>query len=83
MEGFRFMFYSSQIIMIGRRQTIFSTPYFQFENNFHFLFVYVMNTCDDLLYLPSWHHGKQCQMSWKSHGILVLDVRGCDKTVVI
>ena len=37
--------------MLGRRQTIFLTPHLQFENRFDFLFVYVMNACDDLLCL--------------------------------
>ena len=37
-----------QIIMSGKRKTIFFTDYFHFEKTFDFLFVYVMNTCDDL-----------------------------------
>ena len=41
--------------MLGGRQTIFLTPYFQFEKRFDFLFVYVMNTCDYFLCLPSGH----------------------------
>ena len=63
--------------MLGGRQTIFLTPYFpyfQFEKRFDFMFVYVMNTCDYFLCLPSWHHGKgvNCDgKSWKSHGILL------------
>ena len=65
-----------QIVMTGRRQTILSTLYFQFEKTFHFLFVYVMNTCDGLLCLPSWHHGKQCKLPWKIHGILLSDLCG-------
>ena len=52
----------SQFVMLGGRQTIFSTPYFQFEKKFDFLFVYVMNTRDYFLGLPSRHHGK---LSWK------------------
>ena len=51
--------------MGGFRQTIFSTPYFQFEKRIDFLFVYVMNTCDYFLCLPSWHHGKRRKLSWK------------------
>ena len=31
--------------------------------------VRVLNMHDDLLYLPSWHHGKQCELSWERHGI--------------
>ena len=38
MVDFRFLFYF-QIVMIGRKQPIFLTPYFQFENKFDFLFV--------------------------------------------
>ena len=38
--------------MLGRRQSIFSTPNFQFEKRLDFLFVFVMNTHDDLLCLP-------------------------------
>ena len=53
--------------MLVGRQTIFSTPYFQFEKKFDFLFVYVMNTCEYFLCLPSWHHEKWCNLSWKSH----------------
>ena len=49
----------SQFVMLGGRQTLFSTPYFQFENKFDFLFVYVMNTCDYCMCLNSWHHGKR------------------------
>ena len=44
--------------MLGRRRTIFLTPYVQFEKRFGFLFEYVMNMRDDLLCLPSWHHGR-------------------------
>ena len=55
----------SQFVMLGGRQTIFLTPYFQFEKRFDFLFVYVMNTCDYCLCLPSWHHGKRRKLSWK------------------
>ena len=55
----------SQFVMLGGRQTIFLTPYFQFENKFDLLFVYVMNTCDYFLCLPSWHHGKRRKLSWK------------------
>ena len=62
--------------MLGGRQTIFLTPYFQFEKIFYFLFVYVMNTCDYFLCLPSWHHGKWHKLSWKSHGILLSDLCG-------
>ena len=43
-----------KILMLGRRQAIFSTPYFQFEKGFDFLFVYVMNLRDDRLRLASW-----------------------------
>ena len=67
--------------MLGGRQTIFLTPYFQFEKRFDFVFVYVMNTCDYFLCLPSWHHGKRSKLSWKSHGILLSDFCGnpeCD-----
>ena len=39
----------SQFVMLGGRQTIFLTPYFQFEKKFDFLFVYVMNTVFDLI----------------------------------
>ena len=62
-----------KIVMLCRRQTIFSTPYFQFENKFYFLFVNnnVKNTHEKLLCFPSWHHGKQRILSWKSHGILL------------
>ena len=66
----------SQFVMLGGRQTIFSTPYFQFEKKFDFLFVYVMNTCVYFLCLPSWHHGKWRKLSWKSHGILLSDFCG-------
>ena len=51
--------------MLDGRQTIFLTPYFQFENKFDFLFVYVMNTSDYCLCLLSWHHGKRRKLSWK------------------
>ena len=48
-----------QIVMLGRRQTIFSTPYFQFEERFDYIFVYMCwNTCDVLLWLPGNYHGK-------------------------
>ena len=30
-----------------------------------------MNLHDDLLCLPSWHHGKHRKLPWKSHGILI------------
>ena len=56
-----------QIVMLGRRQTIFSAPYSHFEKRFEFLVVYVMNMRDDILCLPSWHHGKQRKLAWKSH----------------
>ena len=59
--------------MLGRRETLFLTPYFQFEKRFDFL---VINTHDDLLCLPSWQHGKQGKMSWKNHGILLCDFCG-------
>ena len=59
--------------MIGRRKTVFLTPYFQFKKKFDFLFVYVMNMLDDLLCLLSWHLGKQCNLTWKCHGILLSD----------
>ena len=55
----------SQFVMLGGRQTIFVTPYFQFEKRFDFLFVYVMNTGNYFLCLPSWHHGKRRKLSWK------------------
>ena len=55
----------SQFVILGGRQTIFSTHYFQFEKRFDFICVYVMNTCDCFLCLPSWHHGKQRTLSWK------------------
>ena len=45
----------SQFVMLGGRQTIFSTPYFQFENTFDFLFSCI---CDYFLFLNSWHHYK-------------------------
>ena len=48
-----------KIVMLDRRQTIFLTPSFQFEKRSDFLLVYVTNTRNDLLCLPSWHHGKQ------------------------
>ena len=41
---------------------------------FDFLFIFVMNTHDDLLCLPSWHHRKQRKLAWKSHGILLCDL---------
>ena len=66
----------SQFVMLGGRQTIFLSPYFQYEKRFDFLFVYVMNTCDYFLCLPSWHHGKRRKLSWKSHGILLSDFCG-------
>ena len=47
----------SQFVMLSGGQTIFSTPYFQFEKRFDFLFVYVMNTCDYFYvfaFLASW-----------------------------
>ena len=55
--------------MLGGRQTIFLTPYFQFEKRFDFLFVYVMNTCDYFLFcLPGiMENGVYC------HGILLSD----------
>ena len=31
---------------------------------------------DDVLCLPSWHHGKQQKLSWKNHGILLSDFFG-------
>ena len=62
--------------MLCMRQTILSTPYFQFEKRFDFLFVYVMNMHDHFLCLPSWHHGKRRKLIWKSHGILLADFRG-------
>ena len=65
-----------QIVMIFRRQTIFSTPYFQFEIKSDFLFVFVMNVHDDLLCLSPWHHGKQWKLSWRRHGILLSDFCG-------
>ena len=67
-----------KIVMLGRRQTIFLTPYFKFEKRLHLLFVYIyaMNMCDDLLCLPSWYHGKHCKLSWKSHVILLSDFGG-------
>ena len=64
-----------KIIMSVRRQTIFSTPYFQFDRRSYFLFVYVMNTCDDLLCLLSWlveGRGKQHKLSWKT-ALLVME----------
>ena len=36
----------------------------------------MVNTCNDLLCLPSWHHGKQYKLSWKTHGILLSDFCG-------
>ena len=42
-----------RIVMLGRRQTIFSTPCFQFEKRIDFLFVHVMTMRDDLLCLAS------------------------------
>ena len=38
--------------MFGMRQTIFLTPYFQFEERFDFLFVFVMNTMIFCVCLP-------------------------------
>ena len=45
-----------KIIILGRGQTIFSTLYFQSENKCYFLFSYVMNMRDDLVFafLASW-----------------------------
>ena len=43
---------------------------------FDFLFVYVMNTSDGLLCLPSWHHGNHRKLSSKRHGMLLLDLWG-------
>ena len=37
-----------QIVMLGTRQTIFSTPYFQFEKKFY---LYVMNMHEDQMYV--------------------------------
>ena len=54
--------------MLGRKQSIFSTPYFQFEERFDFLFAYVTNTCDDLLCLSYRHHGNRRKLSWKNYG---------------
>ena len=51
--------------MLGRGKTILLTPYFQFERRFDFLFLCVMYTRGELLYLPSQHHGKQCKLSRK------------------
>ena len=31
----------------------------------------MVNMHDDVLCLPSWHHGKRRKLSWKSHGILL------------
>ena len=68
--------------MLGMRQTIFSTLHFQLKKRFDFLFVYFTEhyhespTPDDLLCLPSWHHGKQRKLSWKSPGILLSDSCG-------
>ena len=60
MGGFQFIKKCSRFRIRNVRweamQTIFSTPYFQFKKRFYFLFVYVMNTCDYFLCLPSWHH---------------------------
>ena len=46
-----------QCVMLGGRQTIFLTPYFQFGKKFDFLHYF--------LCLPSWHHGKRLKLSWK------------------
>ena len=62
--------------MLGGRQTIFSTSYFQFKKKFDFLFVYVIIFCDYFLCLPSLHRGKWRKLSWKSHGILLSDFFG-------
>ena len=59
--------------MLVRRQTIFSTHYFQFVKRSAFIFVYVMNVRNDLLCLPSWHRGKQRKLSWKNRGIKLSD----------
>ena len=62
MVDFRFLFYF-QIVMISRKQPIFLSPNFQFENNFYFRFVSLRIMHDDLLCLPSWHNGNcvNCQ----------------------
>ena len=63
--------------MLGGKQSIVSTPYFQFEKRFDFLFEYVMNTRDDLMCWPHWwHHGKQCKLSWKSPAIVLSNFCG-------
>ena len=64
------------LVMLGRRQTIFSTIYCRFEKMFDFLLVYVM--C-----LPSWHHGKQHKSSWKSRGISLSDFCGNPVNIII
>ena len=43
-------------------------PYFQFENRFDFLFVFVMDTPDGFPCLPVWRLGKQRKVSWKCRG---------------
>ena len=65
--------------MLVGRQTILSTPYFQFEKKFDFRFMYVMHTCDYFLVsLPDiMENGVNCHgKSWKSHGILLSDFCG-------
>ena len=67
-----------RIVMLGSRQTIFSTLYLQFEKRFYFIFLiyvilYVMNMRDDRLCLPFRHHGKQRKLSWKRRGNLLSD----------
>ena len=62
--------------MLLSRQTISFTPYFQFQKRFDLLFIFVINTHDDLLYLPSCHRGKQRKLSWKSHRIVLCDFCG-------
>ena len=63
----------SQIVMLGRRQTIFLTPYLNLKRDLIFdsnIRIY------DLLCLLSWHHGKQRKLSWKGRGILLSDFCG-------
>ena len=71
-----------QIVMLGRRQTIFSTPYFQFEERFDFI-LYICVGIRAMIFcgcVPGImenivnYHGKYRKLSWKSNvGILFSD----------
>ena len=69
----------SQFVMLGGRQTIFLTPYFQFEKRFTFFpCMWWIRAIIFCVCLPGiMENGVNCHgKSWKSHGILVSDFCG-------